>query len=600
VKLSDYVISFIEKQGVRSIFILPGGASMHLVDSVGKNKNIEYVACLHEQTCALAAEAYAEYTNHLGVAMVTAGPGGTNALTGVAAAWIESSSCLFISGQAKRADMIGNKGVRSMGHQELDIVSVVKPITKYAVTILEPKSARYHLEKAVYLATHGRRGPVWIDIPLDVQATEIDENELAGFSIPINDNGASKSLALEVSKAIELIKASKRPVFLIGNGIHSGDASALLKKLLEVVKIPVLLTWKAVDILPEEHPLNCGRPGGIGQRAANFIQQNSDCIIVVGARLDLPSLAFEHKNFARAAKKIMVDVDPTEIWKMQIKIDLPICADSKDFLDEFNKQANELSNYRCDEWIQKAKDWNEKYPVVLPEYRTDKTGFVSTYYLNDVLSDELLASDVITTGGAGACSDILMQVFRVKQGQRIMNVPGIGAMGSGIPAAIGACVASGKSRTLCVDGDGGFFVNIQDLETIRRLNLPIKFFVLNNDGYGSIRAMQKNHFKSRLVAADTSSQFTLPSITKISEAFGIKTERVTKNSDVKKMVQKVMASDGPMVCEVMVWPDEPTSPRVLSVYSENGTMISKPMEDMSPLLDRKEFLENMIIPTVNE
>jgi acetolactate synthase-1/2/3 large subunit len=599
-KLSDFVAAFIARQGVRHVFLLPGGASMHLVDSVGRNQNIEYVACLSEQTCALAAEAYAEYTNHLGVAMVTAGPGGTNALTGVAAAWIESSACLFISGQAKRADMIGTRGVRSMGHQELDIISVVRPITKYAVTILDPGTIRYHLEKAVYLATHGRRGPVWIDIPLDVQSESIDENVLVGFNESPLQPGDSKSIEQDVAKAIEFIKDSKRPVFLIGNGIHSANAITLLKEMLDSVRIPVLLTWKAVDILPFDHPLYCGRPGGIGQRGANFVQQNADCIIVIGARLDLPSIAFDHANFARAAKRVMVDIDPAEIWKMQTEIHLPVCADAAVFLGEFLRQAGPLKNYNCDAWLKKAKDWQKKYPVVIPEYRKEETGYVSTYVMNEILSDELLASDVITTGGAGACSDILMQAFNVKEGQRILNVPGIGAMGSGIPGAIGACLASGRKRTICVDGDGGFLVNIQDLETVRRLNLPIRFFVLNNDGYGSIRAMQKNHFQGRLVAADPKSNFTLPDIVRIAQAYGLKTEKMKDNSEIKKTVQKVLACEGPVVCEVMVSPDEPTAPRVSSVLLSDGTLISKPMEDMSPLLERREFLENMIIPPLDE
>jgi acetolactate synthase I/II/III large subunit len=599
-KLSDYVVSLVTDQGVRHVFLLPGGASMHLVDSVGKNQNIEYVACLHEQTCALAAEAYSEYTNHLGVALVTAGPGGTNAITGVAAAWIESSACLFISGQAKRADMIGNRGVRSMGHQELDIISVVQPITKYAVTILDPNTIRYHIEKAVYLATHGRRGPVWIDIPLDVQSASINEKTLVGFREVPCESDEKRSIEQDVAKAIELIKDSKRPVLFVGNGIRSTNAVTLLKELLDKVRIPVLLTWKAIDILSDDHPQYCGRPGGIGQRGANFIQQNADCIIVIGARLDLPSIAFDHKNFARAAKKVMVDIDPAEIWKMQTEIHLPVCADAAVFLSEFIRQVDSLKDYNYAEWLKRAKEWQKKYPVVIPEYRKEGTGYVSTYLLNDILSDELLASDVITTGGAGACSDILMQAFKVKQGQRIMNVPGIGAMGSGIPGAIGACMASGRRRTVCVDGDGGFLVNIQDLETVRRLNLPIKFFVLNNDGYGSIRAMQKNHFQGRLVAADSTSNFTLPDIVRIVEAYGIKTETLKDNSEIKKNIQKVLASQGPIVCEVIVSPDEPTAPRVSSAFQADGILISKPMEDMSPLLDRKEFLENMIIPPLKE
>jgi acetolactate synthase-1/2/3 large subunit len=597
-KLSDYVADFIVRQGVQHVFLLPGGGSMHLVDSVGCHPTLEYVACIHEQACGFAAEAYAECRNHLGVSLVTSGPGSTNAVTAVAMSWVESSGCMFVSGQAKRADMIGTKGVRSMGHQEIDIVSVVRPITKYAVSVLEPNSIRYHLEKAAYLATHGRPGPVWVEIPLDVQASEIDEHNLVGFEADAAEVGAPADIKQTVAAVIDLIKRSERPVFLVGNGVRSASAAGLLNDLLNRVNIPILLTWKAIDLLPEEHPLYRGRPGGIGQRGANFTQQNADCIVILGARLDLPSLAFDHKNFARAAKKVMVDVDPTEIWKMQTPIDLPICADAGVFLKELLRQAGSFKDYAPVAWLKRTREWQLKYPVVIPEYRKEHTGFVSSYLFNDILSEELLPTDVITTGGAGASSDILMQTFKVKTGQRIFNVPGIGAMGSGIPAAIGGCLAAERRRTICVDGDGGFQLNIQELETLRRLDLPIKFFVLNNDGYGSIRAMQKTHFGGRLVAADSHSKLTLPDVKKVAAAYGIPSDRLADNADIRETIRRVLATNGPVVCEVMVSPNEPTWPRVLSVLNPDGKLTSKPMEDMSPLLDRKEFLANMIIPPI--
>jgi acetolactate synthase-1/2/3 large subunit len=597
-KLSDFVAMFIARQGVNHVFLLPGGGSMHLVDSVGSQPMLEYVPCLHEQACGFAAEAYAECRNHLGVALVTSGPGSTNAVTAVATAWVESSGCMFISGQAKRADMIGTKGVRSMGHQEIDIVSVVRPITKYAVSVLEPTSIRYHLEKATYLATHGRPGPVWIEIPLDVQTSQIDEQNMVGFEPDTTELGASADLRQAVINVTDMIKRSERPVLLIGNGVRSAGAVGLLNDLLDHVNIPVLLTWKAVDMLPEEHPLYRGRPGGIGQRGANFTQQNADCIVILGARLDLPSLAFDHKSFARAARKIMVDIDPTEIGKMRTPIDLPICADAGVFLKELLSQVDLLKDYNPVAWVNRTREWQVRYPVVVPEYRKEHIGFVSSYLFNDILSEELLPTDVITTGGAGACSDILMQTFKVKTGQRIFNVPGIGAMGSGIPAAIGGCLAAGRRRTICVDGDGGFQLNIQELATLRRLALPIKFFVLNNDGYGSIRSMQKNHFGGRLVAADSHSRLTLPDVKKVATAYGIQSDQMNDNADIRDTIRRVMATDGPVVCEVMVAPDEPTSPRVLSVLNSDGKLTSRPMEDMSPLLDRKEFLENMIIPPI--
>ena len=480
------------------------------------------------------------------------------------------------------------------------MISVVDSITKYAISVKDPNSIRYHLEKAAYLATHGRPGPVWIEIPLDVQAWEIDPDKLVGFEPDASERPVSSGVTQAVAKTIDIIKASKRPVLLVGNGVRSGHAVETLNELLRQVNIPVLLTWKAIDMLPEEHPLYRGRPGGMGQRAANFTQQNADCIIIVGARLDLPSIAFDHKNFARAATKIMVDIDPTEIWKMQTPIDLPICADAGAFLKELLKQACALKDYLPTEWLKCTREWQIKYPVVLPEYRTRETGYVSTYLFNDILSEEVLASDIILTGGSGAASDICMQTFKVKAGQRIFNIPGIGAMGSGLPAAIGGCIAAGRRRTICTEGDGGFQMNIQELETLHRLNLPVKFFVLNNDAYGSIRSMQKNHFAGRVAAADSHSQLSLPDLCKIAAAYGIKSERIAANSDIRETVRRMLDFDGPVLCEVMVDPNEPTMPRVASVLKEDGKIITKPMEDMSPLLDRAEFLANMIIPPLPE
>ncbi len=566
---------------------------MHLVDSLGRNKDLEFVSVIHEQSAAFAAEAYAEYSNGLGVALVTSGPGGTNALTGVAASWIESSPCLFISGQAKRADLIGARGVRSFGQQELDIVSMVKSIAKYAALVLDPNSIRLHLEKAVYLAGHGRPGPVWLDIPLDVQAAEIDPAALPGFDAPTAPS-ADAALKRAVAETIALLKNSRRPVLLVGNGVRSAGAIPALHALLEKLRIPVLLTWKAVDMLPEDHPLYCGRPGGIGQRGANFTQQNSDCIVVVGARLDLVSVAFDHKGFARAAKKIFVDVDAAELGKFQTEIAVPVCADAGVFLRELLAQSGALQGYDCAPWLERAKNWSKKYPTVLPEYRETGTGRVSTYFLVDQLSDALTDSDLIVPGSSGACSDIVMQAFRIKRGQRLLNAPGLGAMGTGVPATIGACLASGRRRTICTNGDGGFQFNIQGLQTIHRLNLPIKFFVLNNDGYGSITSSQDAHFGRRF-GADPQSGLTLPNVRDVASAYGLKTARMTDNGEIGSVLREVLETPGPFVCEVMVSPDEPTQPRVKSRMGPDGRMVTMPMEDMSPPLDRAEFDANMLI-----
>ena len=591
-KLSDYVMEFVASAGVDRLFMLTGGACMHLVDSAGRNSDLDYVCCLHEQACAFAAEAYAEYRNGLGAALVTAGPGGTNAITGLAAAWLESASCLFISGQAKRSDLIGNRGVRSMGQQELDIVSVVKPITKYAVTVLDPTSIRYELEKAVYLATHGRRGPVWVDIPLDVQASKVDESMLPRFKPgpPPDRAGLQK----EVATAIGLLQQAERPVLFLGNGVRAAHERGILAKLIDLLKVPVLVTWKAIDLLPEAHPYYAGRPGAIGQRGANFTQQNADCLMVLGARLDLPQTAFNHENFARAATKIMVDVDPSELAKMQTPIDVPVCADAAEFIYEFLRQAGRIANKDRSMWVGRAKEWHRRYPVVLPEYW--KEPLVNSYVLVDVLSDELTGNDVIVPGSSGPCSDIFMQAFRVKTGQRIVNAPGLGAMGTGLPGSIGACLASGRRRTVCVNGDGGFQLNIQELETVKRLDLPIKFFILCNGGYASIMSTQRNHFEGRYVGSEPSSHLTLPDIARVASAYGLCTTQIGSHEQLRERVREVLDHAGPIVCAVEVSPEQATAPRVTSMVRPDGTIVSKPMEDMWPFLSREEFLENMIVP----
>jgi acetolactate synthase-1/2/3 large subunit len=626
-KLSDYVIEFVAATGVKHVFLLTGGGNMHLTDSLGRSSGLEYVCCLHEQACAFAAEHYAEFTagaacgertqafsagadgsqasekaSHpngnrgLGVAMVTTGPGGTNAVTGVAAAWLESASCLFLSGQAKRADLIGTTGVRSMGQQEVDIVSIVRPITKYAVTVLDPSSIRHELEKAVYLATHGRRGPVWIDIPLDVQAAMIDEEQLQGFTPPaIEYCGIER----QVAKAIELINRAQRPVLFLGNGARSAQAEGTLQPLIDLLQSPVLVTWKIADLLPETSPYYAGRPGAIGQRGANFTQQNADCIIVLGARLDRPQTAFSHANFARAAAKIIVDVDPSELAKIQTDVDVPVCADSAAFVAEFLRQAGSLKPMDRACWLKRAKEWTARYPVVLPEYWETKDG-VNTYVLMDVLSDELTEADLLVPGSSGPCSDIFMQAFRVKAGQRIVNAPGLGAMETGLPGTIGACLASGRRRTININGDGGFQLNVQELETIRRLNLPIKFFVLCNGGYASIMATQRNYFQSRYVGSDPSSQLTLPDIERVAAAYGVATAHIQSHDDLRRRVREVLGHEGPIVCAVDTPFDQPTAPRVTSSLRADGVIVSKPMEDMWPFLSRDEFRSNMIVTPVEE
>lgn len=578
--------------------MLTGGGAMHLVDSFGNCPGMDYVCCLHEQAVSFATQAYSEFKSTPAAALVTTGPGGTNSITGLASAWLDSTPCIFVSGQVKRADLLTGRGVRSMGPQELDIVSVVSPLTKYAVTLMEPLKVRYELEKAWHLATTGRRGPVWIDVPLDVQAVYVEEAELGGYT---PDCVATRDDKLEglVAGAIELLKGAERPVILIGNGAREAHNEGLVEQAVNALSVPTLLTWKAMDMLEEEHPYFCGRPGSIASRGANFTQQNADWILVLGARLDRPQVAFSHRNFARAARKVVVDIDANELAKLDMPIDVRIEADAAAFLREFLRQLGNAVLPDTSAWLRKSKQWLLDYPVILPEFWA-QTGAVNTYVLIDVLSDLCTSADLLAPGSSGACSDIFLQCFRMKRGQRVVNAPSLGAMGTGLPGAIGSCLGSGRRRTICVNGDGGFQLNIQDLETIRRLRLPIKFFILANGTYASIVAMQQNHFQGRLVGSDPASHLTLPDVTKVAEAYGVRAMEIYDHSHIREQVAEALASEGPMVCAVHVFPDQPTLPRATSSTRPDGTIVSLPMEDMAPRLPREEFNRQMLIPPIKD
>jgi acetolactate synthase-1/2/3 large subunit len=593
-QVSEYIAKFLVDHGVEDVFMLSGGAAMHLVDAFGRQPGLNYVCCLHEQAASFAAQAYGEYKSSPGAVLVTAGPGGTNTITGLAAAWLDSTPCVFVSGQAKRADLMIGRGVRSMGPQEVDILGIVRPLTKYAVTLLDPARVRYELEKAWHEATTGRRGPVWLDVPLDVQAVEVDATQLAGY---VPEVVASKENLLDdqVAKTIALLKTSERPVLFLGGGARTAFNAGLVEAVVEALHVPTLLTWKAMDMLEEEHACFCGRPGSIASRGSNFTQQNADWMLVVGARLDRPQVAFSHQNFARGARKIVVDIDAHEIAKLDMPIDVAVEADATDFLRELLRQLRQTTLPDHSPWLRTSKQWLAEYPMITPEFWA-QTGTVNSYVLMDVLSDACMPEDLLAPGSSGACSDIFLQCFRLKRGQRVVNSPSLGAMGTGLPGTIGSCIASGGRRTICVNGDGGFQLNIQDLETVRRLGLPIKFFILENGVYGSIVAMQKNHFKGRMVASDPSSHLTLPDIRKVAAAYGVQSFEIQDHSRIREQVAEVLASEGPAICAVHIDIDQPTLPRATSKRLPDGSIVSLPMEDMAPPLPREEFLAHMIVP----
>jgi len=604
-KLSDYVVRFVADLGVKHVFLVTGGGAMHLNASLAQCHGLEAVCNHHEQASAMAAENYAKATNNIGVAMVTTGPGGTNALTGVAGAWLDSTPMLVLSGQVKRPDrMFADDGtplgMRQLGVQEVDIVSIVKPVTKYAVTILDPTSIRYHLEKAVWLARNGRPGPVWIDIPLDVQAAPIDADQLTAFDPgempPAFD---ASELVEKVRETIAALNRAQRPLIFIGNGLRLARAEAEFRKLFAQLELPVAATWCAADIISSEDPLFVGRPGSLSSRGANFALQNCDFLLTIGARLDFAITGYAPAKFARAAHKVMVDIDPAEIRKLDPHIQTPIAADAGAFLREMLRQSGSIALRERTCWKKRCAEWKTRYPVVLDEHRKPE-GQVSIFNLAEVISQETSPEDLMISGNAGSGIEIYLFACPTRTGQRIYHMAGLGAMGCGLPASIGVCLAGGRHRTVCVDGDGGFQFNIQELATVRQLNLPIKFFVLNNDGYASIRASQSNFFGSPQVGCDKPTGLMIPDLLKVAASYGIPAVRIASQERLREQVREVLEAPGPMICDVMVIPDEVRGPRLSSMQLPDGSLVSKPLEDLWPFLDRDEFLSNMIVPPLEE
>lgn len=613
-KLSDYVLRFVADQGVKHVFLVVGGGAMHLNNSLAHEKRLIPVCNLHEQASAVAAENYSKATNHLGVCLVTTGPGATNAITGVAGAWLDSTPTLYISGQVKRPDRAfdqNNKplGMRQVGVQEVDIVSMVSPITKYALTVLEPSEIRYHLEKAIYLASTGRPGPVWIDIPLDVQASPIDDpanlrafdpEELALSSAA---QIGPEDLKAEVDRIIGALNQSERPMLLIGNGVRLSRAEADLESLKRELDIPAEVTWLAIDLIADDDPLYVGRPGTIAQRGANFAIQNCDFLLSIGARLDRVVTGYSPEGFARAARKAMVDIDPTELRKMGGTVHFPVCADAGEFMREMLAQASKIEKKARTAWKQRCADWRTRYPLVLPQH-TGPDSRVSVYNFAEVMSGILDEGDFCISGSSGTGIELFLLAFRTKRKQRIFHTTALGAMGFGIPAAVGAGIvgmADGARRNIvCVDGDGGFQFNIQELETIKRLKLPVKFFVLNNEGYGSIRASQTAFFGGCSIGCDPTTGQTLPDVRRVAEAYGISTAAITDQSNLAADIRRILAMPDPVVCDVHIVLDEVRQPRLSSVQRADGSFVSKPLEDLWPFLDREEFKANMLIPVIED
>lgn len=594
-KLTDYVIDFLVRNRIKYVFGLTGGAVVHLFDSIDRNPGIQPVFCHHEQAAALAAVSYARVRNDLGAAIVTTGPGGTNAITGVTAAWQDSIPCIFVSGQSRKEHTTHGKQLRQLGSQELDIVSIVEPITKYAVMVDTPEMIRYHLEKAVYVAKHGRPGPVWIDIPLNFQWASIEPELLHGYNLSEDERGLSQPNIYKSSceKCRALLSEAKRPLLMAGYGVRLSHAHEAFKKFVEAVNIPFVSSWTASDMFGHDNPLYVGRMGIAGQRGANLAVQNCDLLVCVGSHLSIPLTGTMFDAFARDAKIVLVDIDMQELDYETVQVDLPIWCDAKIFLDEMIKMPPVIQKSTINSWYNKCVRY-KTYNYMSGECDLKKE-FVDNYVFIDTLSDVLNEDDIVVVDGGGTIVYISHQALKIKKGQRLVLSSGICAMGTSLPESVGACFANGMKRTICLVGDGSMQLNIQELQTIVYHNLPIKIFVMNNNGYLAIRHTQSGFLENNYIGSSKVGGLSLPDFKKVAAAYGLKTMKIMGHEQLKEKIESVLYKPGPILCEVMVDPNQQIIPRQGFVKNSDGTHTPLPLEDMYPFLDRKEFLENMVV-----
>ncbi len=592
IKVSEYIAEFLVRNNVTDVFMITGGGAMHLDDAIGHKEGIKCTYNHHEQACAIAAEGYARLTGKVAPVCVTSGPGGTNAITGVIGAWQDSIPMFVLSGQVKRETTTEYSEVplRQLGDQEFQITDSVSNCTKYAVMVTDKDSIRYHLEKAWYLCQNGRPGPVWIDVPLDIQAAVVDEDELEGF-----DARSAEKVTYDTAltaQIVEKIKRAKRPVILAGTGINVAGAREQFLECANALSVPVLTAWNAHDVMPTDHPLFCGKPGTVGLRGGNFVAQSADLLLVLGCRMNIRIISYNKHAFAHDAEKIVVDIDENELRKPTVKVDLPVHANVLDVMEDITGYIRSSGNYDGvihKDWLERARSVNLRYPAVLDSYRgTEK---LNPYVFMEALFETLEEGDVTVTGNGGACV-IGFQSAIVKKDQRLFTNSGCAAMGYGFPASIGAAVAVRRQdkRVICIDGDGSFMMNIQELQTVVYNNLNIKIIILNNNGYHSIRQTQQNLFSSRpLIGVCDGNGLSFPDFEKIAYAFDIPYRRIDKEDGLKEAIAAALSSDGPIMIEAVVDEDQNFEPKLSSKVLPDGTMVSAANDDMFPFLPKEEY-----------
>lgn len=603
IKVSDYIANRLaSKYEVKHIFLISGGGAMHLNDAFGKQDGITYICNHHEQASAIAAEGYARYKQKLAVVNVTTGPGGINTLNGVFGQWTDSVPVLYISGQVKYETTIHscpNIPLRQLGDQEADIIALVKPITKYAKTVTVASDIKRILDEAIYMATTGRMGPVWVDVPLNIQGALIEEDKLPSY-IPKTTKEIPAISKKQMNVTVQLLLNAKRPLIVAGHGIRLAKMEPIFLSLLENLNIPVVTTFNGFDVLATSHPNYIGRVGTVGQRAGNFALQNADVILFLGTRNNIRQISYNWEFYARHAQKIVVDIDPAELQKPTLKPDIAIHANLSDFLPSLSLELQKLNNPEHQQMIDTQQSWlnwclvrKDKYaPDINPDYQ-NKNNTINPYFFIQKLTN-LMTEDYVTVAGNGSACVCLFQAGIVKPHQRIFWNSGNASMGYDLPAAIGLCVASGKN-TVCIAGDGSIMMNLQELQTVKHYNLPIKVFILNNDGYVSIRQTQSNFFAGRIVGASVTSGVSTPDFCSLATSIGIKSIKIASPDQLTDLIiSDILQAKEPIICEVIVSPDQIFTPKLSSQKLDDGTMISKPLEDMFPFLDRAEFAQNML------
>lgn len=594
-RVADYVMQRLEAEKVKQIFMLSGGGIMYLVDALGRS-NIEYICCHHEQAAAIAAESYAITSDGLGVSLVTTGPGGTNALTAAGASYVDSTPVLFLSGQVKTADFASKRGVRQFGAQENDIVAMAKPVTKYAVTVIKAEDIVYELEKAIYIAMHGRKGPVWVDIPLDVQKTEIDPEILRKFDetsiddkdIVIQKKKTDSKTDEIVDSLVKDLKSYKRPLIIVGNGLKASGGYDAFYRFRERIGCPVLCTWRTLDLMDFEDPYFFGSPGLQACRYSNIITQGCDLLIVLGSRLDNMITAFNEEHFAFRAKKYIVDIDSNEISKLAMTEVTPVNMDISRFLNAFLEKTKEESFPDYNEWISFCRDMKERFPL-LAEKQEQETDMVDLYRVTMTLSEYCKESDVIVPSSTSRCNTAGHMAFKHKRGQRLVSCMGFGSMGYALPCVIGAYYASDRGRVIMIEGDGSLQLNIQEFQTVVHNNINAKMFIFHNAGYAAISTMQNRNFDGFHVGCDEESGVTMPNLSKVSEAYGIPYFRIEKNEEIEETIEKVMSKEGPVVCEFIGSITFDEIPKCISSLDENGNRVSASLENPFPFLSEDEM-----------